>query len=108
MIRTTLIFGLFASAVLSGCQNTGTGAPAPQQTPSTNSYSSHFHHPGQRYDQSARAVDHEGFLVDRAGRRIGGKGYWVPGARDDVLPAGTLVDAIGHPINTPSSIPIQP
>ena len=108
MIRTTLIFGLFAGAVLSGCHDSGTAAQAPGQAPSTDTYASHFHHPGQRYDQSARAVDHENFLVDRAGRRIGGKGYWVSGARDDVLPAGTPVDAMGHAIHTPPSIPMRP
>jgi hypothetical protein len=108
MIRKTLIFGLFAGAVLSGCQNTTAAQPASGQTPSPDSYSSHFHHPGQRYDQYARAVDREGFLVDRAGVRIGGKGHWVPGGRDDVLPAGTPVDATGHPIHTPPSTPMGP
>ena len=106
MIRRTLAFALFAGGALAGCQD-GDRAVAPAAA-QPGSYASHFNKPGQRYDEHARAVDRDDYLVDNNGRRIGGKGHWTSGARDDVLPAGTEVNASGRPTHTPPSTPIAP
>lgn len=100
---------VFAGGILAGCQEGdrgGTPAASPASRPA--SYASHFHKPGQRYDEQGRAVDRQDYLIDDNGRRIGGKGHWTSGTRDDVVPAGTEVNASGQPVHVPPSTPIEP
>ena len=68
-------------------------------------YANHFNRPGMRYDQKGQLVDGGDYLIDRSGRRIGGKGYWITGARDDIVPPGTHVDSVGRALTATGGTP---
>jgi hypothetical protein len=88
----TLAVAGVGALLAAGCQTSEPGVALVRATtvqPTT--YAEHFAKPGERHDQNGRLVDADGFLIDKNGRRLGGRGYWVHGPGDTV-PPGTYVE----------------